>query len=365
MRSVAATLSAVLCVFLFACGGTEIIKDPAPIVWGNVTFKPQTIEKSSKQTVWNNVTVTAPRRKGTIAKVTIKSDETVVENIKLNDYSAVKQIFRGASGDYQTAAEIFFGGSSGSLKKLRGIPRFSLKAYEAQDQVFRDGKEQINVVSMKCGAVSPASLNDFEAKNISFRQPQEPEIKVASMSFDKIAIPEDMDSHPEKLVLDDFRVRDLEVPLLNIKVDKVDVNYSGQKLDFGVLGVSVPGPVLAQLGLPDVTKTVTGSLKGEGQVKNSILNAKANLDLPDFVDVSADIQGNLNALEPENLNFSIKDRGLVNILPDEVKVQLLMGALLVPNAQQAIAGFLAKPKQTITGAVTFRSGRPDIQIKLK
>lgn len=366
MKKIISSLLVVMAtIALFACGGTEIEKNPAPIVWGDITFFPDTIERSRGKTVWNKVRFTGYGKSGTIEKVTITDDETVVDNINSDFYTAKKQVWKGVSGDYQQALAVIMNNSYKNPAGMSGWPQFKVNSYTGTDETWKDNKNSISIASSKGKDISFRGYSSWECTDVAVNGYAQFPLKIAKVSVGKFFIPDNFEKTPKDLILKDFNLTDISVPGMNIKVQKCYVNYEQQKLKFALDDASVPGATLALAGITNAPEIIKGSIKGQGEVKDNFVNAEATADLPNLFDLSVELSSSLSARDPDLVKFVLKDDGVLNYLTNEQKSQLAMLALAVPNGQEAIIGFLTKPNQTLSGTIDLRNGRKDFSFSVR
>lgn len=365
-----AIFCAVLCLglALLGCDRTEIDNNPVPIVWGGISFFPKSVEKSRDKTVYNNITFAGYGKKGTIDRVTVTRDEAQVENLVSDFYSSKKQIWQGASGEYKEALEFLMSDAYKQAYQSRSftsMPKFSIASYKGEGDSWTtdDGRAISESVSVK--NLHFIGQTDYEAKNVALKEKDSPDVRIASISLAKLELPEDVDAHPEKILLNDLQLNDLSIAQFDAKVKSIRLDYNDYKLKFGIDQASVPGKVLALLGVPNAPDMLEGSLNGQGQVRGQKFTADASLDLTGLLDATADITGSLTASKPDKLSFTLKDTGVLNYINNEMKGQLALMALFVPNGQAALLSFLAKPGQTLSGSISFKGGAPEFDFSVQ
>lgn len=350
------------------CDNTKIETNPAPIVWGEISFAPATIERSGSQTVWNNVAFSGYGQTGTIGKVTIRSDETIVENMETSFYSAKRQVWKNVTGDYRKALEYFMSGKyddAYNSHDLTSLPKFKVGSYEAFDEKWINSDGVATDESMRMSDFSFFGLSGWEITALKIKTQDQPEIAIASASASKILIPEKLAEKLEETVIDNLVFNNIEVPQENIRIGKIYIDYQDAKLKAGVEKIAIPGEALDELGITNAPQMIEGSLMGQGQLLGDRLQADASLNLTGLLEMSADLAGLVRTATPENISFSITDTGVLKYLSDMQKTQLAMLAMLVPNSQEAIMGFLSKPGQTLAGSISFASGLPHFSFSLK
>lgn len=364
-------LTGALLLTFCMCGfmGGIIDSQPQPIVWGNITFTPASTVKSPDQTVMNKVTFSGYGKKGTIEKITINNNETILENITSDFYTAKRVTFRGYSGQYMEALEFYL--SDGHKKiyqthSISGIPKFNVEFYEAIDStIILDPSSIVTVAYSRSQDLSYNGMSNSEASDITLIYPGNPQIKIASASLTKCFIPDDVDKNPEKIVLSNFQANELSMPALEARIENINLDYDNSKLKFGIEKASVPSAILDELHIPNLPAMLQGSLNGEGQLDNNEFTANANLDLANLIAMKADISGNIKKDLPSSINFTITDKGIISSISEEMKSQLMMYTVMVPNGQAALVSFLAHPDQTLNGSITFSGSQPDFTFSVQ
>lgn len=362
-------LAALLC----ACGGgTEIDNNPAPIAWGQLTFSPSSVEKSRSATVWNNVQVTSPGATGTIAKVTITDKETVVENIDLNGmYSAQKQIWRGASGDYKQALELFLSGKMPDGddfdEMLANLPKFKIASYEGTGEKLVQGRTTVSVASSKLQNLSFFAFENLESSNLLFATSEPPEVSIGKISVKKFALTGDIEADPAALTLEGWTAENMAASGdgVEIKIGKGNLNYKYPKANFGLEQVSIPGKVFEDLHIPNLPATINGSLAAEGEIKGTQYDASGALDIKDFFALKASVEGQVAAEIPHKVEFQLADTGLVKFLPADVKQQIQMLSVFITPNPAPISTFLGEPGKTLLGTIVMQGMNPQVQFSVK
>lgn len=367
-NSVVSILLLISCLLLAACGGTEIDKNPTPIVWGEVSFFPASTERGSNKFILNNTRFSGYGRSGLIDRVIITPDETIVENINSNFYSAKKLILKGIKGNYQEAFTFLLSGQYRDVYRngqRASLPDIHIASWESVDEKWTDRDLSITYANMSENDISFSGFRNCETEDIEIRIKGLPSGRIARASVKRLFLPADLDENPEKIVIDDLVLEDISVPQLKGAAKKASLDYEAGKLDFGVTDAAIPGAFLAEFGIPGAPEVIRGSMRGAGQVTNELVDCDADLSLDGLLDLSADLKGQMAAGGTDVLTFSLTDKGLINYLTDELKAQLAMLALFIPNGQQAVIGFLAKPGQTLSGTITYEDNNPDFKFELK
>lgn len=370
MRKTFHFVGALLAIFCM-CGfmGGIIDNQPQPIVWGNITFTPTSLVKSPDQTVLNKVTFSGYGKKGTIEKITINKDETILENLTSDFYTAKKVVWKGYSGQYKEALEFYL--SDGHKKvyqthSISDLPKFNVEFYEANDSTIVLDKDAIMTIGYSSAHdVSFNGSSNTQASGITYISPGNPQVKVASATAAKFFVPDDVDENPEKIILSNFQTNGVAIPDIGAKIETILIDYDNSKLKFGIENASIPGAALAGLQIPDLPEVIQGSLNGEGQLNNNDFTADANLDITNLLSMKADISGNIKNDLPNELNFTLTDKGVISKISDQIKAQLMLGAVMVPNGQAALISFLARPDQTLTGSLKFSGGQPDFTFSVQ
>ncbi|MBD5607416.1 MAG: hypothetical protein HDQ93_01010 [Desulfovibrio sp.] len=366
VRSLAAIFA--LCFALFACGGPEIDKNPAPIVWGKITFAPTTVERSRDKTVYNNISFTGYGKQGMIERVTVEGDETIVENFSSSFYSSKREVFKNPGGDYKTAVEWFFSGGfekAYAKHNFSSTPRYTLGAYEGEDISIKTSNGASTFASAKAKNIDPRGCEDGEIKNLVITPQRGYAVNIGSISIGKLFIPDDPDNNPGKIAIEGLRLDNIIAPQINAKIGKASADFKAPKFSFALDDVSIPGAFFASLDIPNAPAVVEGSLSGDGQLEGSVLNAKAALTLKDLFDLEAELRGDIKTDQPESIKFVLKETGAFKYITQQQRAQLAMLSLFVPGAQEALVGFFSKPGQTISGSVSFFGNIPEFKFKLK
>lgn len=358
-------LAAVLCCMLGACGGTEIEKNPAPIVWGQISFFPAIIERSHGKVVWNDVKFSGYGKSGTISKVIITDNETIVENINSDFYSAKRQTWKGVSGEYQEALEYLVSEKYQQAHDLSTLPKVRVESYQAEDEAWKDSRNNVSMAQTSIKDLSFTGFSDWTSAKVKIQGYRELPVNIGKASVGRLFLPDDFEDNPEGIILEKLNLEEITVPVLNIKMEKFYLDYKAPKLEFALNNASVPGATLALLGIPNAPEMIRGSMYGEGELQGNLVSAEANANFPELFQASAELRGAIAARYPEMLKFTLKDEGLLKYINNEQKSQLALLAMLVPNGQEAIIGFLSKPGQTLDGALDARGGTPDFKFTLK
>lgn len=362
MKLVKLAIMPLLLLVLSACGGTEIDKNPAPIVWGGITFTPSTIERSSGKTVWNNVRVSGYGKEATIERVTITGDETVVENLKSDFYSARKQIWKRVTGDYRQALELIL--SDGNLART-DLPRMNVGFFRGEKESWSYDGASGQSESSQFEDLSLTGIKNYEAVNISVSGQEFPAVKLEKVSLAQIVIPENVKASPEQIVVKGLRLAGISVPQYEASAASFDFSYAGYKLDFALDKAAVPGKILEAFGIVKFPQMLEGSLAGNGEVANGAINAAAQLRLAGLLDLDANIAGRIADHDPDKISFALKDTGLLSYLTEQQKGQLMMLSFMVPNGQTTLLNFLSRPGQTLTGSIDFSGATPDFSFSVK
>lgn len=345
-----------VCVYLYACGGTEVIKNPQPIVWGNITFAPETIEKSSDKTVWNNVAITGYNQKGVIQKVTIKGDEVIIENINSDFYKANSLKLAKVSGDYQKALAFIMSGDyerSVEQGNFGNSPDVQIGSYSGQNEEFATNQGVVSIGKTNYSDMSFQGVGKGESENIVMHASDGSELKIEKASCGKVFVPKDFAENPEGLILDSIRVMGISAPDVNASIKSVSLDYANKKFSGAVNGIKVPSASLEELNIQNFPEFLEGDLQGEGSITGKIISLDASLELKKLLDATCDLTGNIDNSLPDSLNFTLRDTGILSLLTQEQKAQLGFLAIFVPDGAEILGQFLSRPGQTLQGKITF------------
>lgn len=221
-----------LCFALFGCGGTEIDKNPAQIVWGKIVFAPTTVERSGDKTVYNNVSVSGYGKQATIERATVEGDETIVENFSSSFYSSKRETFKKPDGGYKGALEFFFSGdlqAAYARRDLSSLPRYSLGAYEGEDISMKTPAGAITLASAKAKNIVPNGCDDGEIKNLSITPKRGFGVNIGSVSIGKLFIPDDPANNPDQITVEGLRLDNIVAPQINARIEKASADFKNPK----------------------------------------------------------------------------------------------------------------------------------------
>lgn len=353
---------------LYACGGTEVIKNPEPIVWGEIKFAPETIEKSSAKTVWNNVNFSGYNKNGVIQKVIITDDEVVIENINSNFYKAASLKLGKVIGDYQNALAAIMSGKYEQAARdasFAQLPDVKIGSYIGGNEEFITSKGTVTSTSSNYKDVTFRGVGKGESEKIAILSRGDPEIRIEKFSCGKIFVPEDARDNPEGLILDSLHFFGISVPDINASINQINLNYGDRKFDAALKGIKVPSDSLRELNIQNFPEFLEGDLQAEGSLSGQKINLEASLDLDKLLDLSCDLVGTVSNDMPDSLNFTLADKGFLKLLTQEQKAQLAFLALFVPDGAEIAGQFLSRPGQTLKGNITFRNGTPQFNFKVQ
>lgn len=360
------------CLWLFAatalgCGGTEIDNSPPPIKWGETVFQPESTEKSRKQEVWNKVSFSGYGKKGTIGRVVISGNETLVENISMPGYAADKVILKGVSGDYKAAFNLCLSGSMEDFfipQDQAAWPKVHIDYFSASNEKSAYGDSRVEVGQVESRDVSPGQIGRTEASDIVIREGGNV-LKIKKIALNKVIVPEDVENDPEKLLIDHLELASISMSEMNASADKISVNYSNGSLQVSVAGASVSGAILAFAGISNPPEQISGSLDGSARIEKTRASAQASLDLRNLLELKFDMAAKRDGKNFERLNFTLKDLGAVSYLSDKTRAELVLLAAFVPGGSQAIIDFLSRPGQTLTGKVALVQGEEEFSFSVE
>lgn len=366
-KFIAMPVLCIVMIFLYACGGTEIDNNPAPIVWGETTFQPKSIEKSRKQQVYNQVSFSGYGKTGMIEKVIVTPDQTVVENAQMPGYSAEKMVFKGISGNYQEAFNFYLSGRAETFflqPDNEGAPKVHLKEFTASNERYEQQGTKVEIGNVKSRDLSIGSLGATEATGIIIREDGYMG-KIAKLSFNRIDVPEEIENNPENMLIDNLVVSDVSVPTLNLTIGGIRLNYAKNSLNTSIDNASAPGAILALVGITNPPANLNASFNGEAKINKQNIQAQAALDLKNLLDLKFDLTGSIDGRNFDRLNFTLKDLGALPYLSQKTISDLTLMGMFVPGGSDAIQKFLSRPGQTLTGSIVLVPGEEDYKFSVK
>lgn len=354
-------------IFLYGCGGAEIDNNPAPIVWGQTTFQPKSIEKSRKQQVYNQVSFSGYGKTGMIEKVVATPDQTILENVKMPGYSAERIVFKGISGDYQEAFNFYLSGRAETffLQPDKGnAPKVHLDEFSASNEKYDNQDTRVEIGNVKSRDMSIGQLGATEATDIVVRESGQT-AKIARLAFNRLEAPEEIENNPENMLIDNLAISDISVPELNLTVENIRLNYAKNSLSTSIDNASAPGAILALIGISNPPPILNASFNGSAKIGKQNIQAQAALDLKNLLDLKFDITGSLDNRNFDRLNFTLRDLGALPYLSQKTISELSLMGMFVPGGNEAIQKFLSRPGQTLTGSIVLVPGEEDYRFSVR
>lgn len=340
-----------LLMLLVACGGTEIDKNPAPIVWDKVTLAPSVIERSPNGEVWRDVAVTGYGLNGTISLVTITPQETIAEDIAIDGYSAKKEIWRDVKGDYQKALNMFMATLASSGEAPTEAPDVTIGFHQAYDlKVQKDGGV-LQVGFTEASDSTPNSCGKSKTDDLAVFVDGSPMFSAKTISVDKVYVPGDPEKDFAKIVVDGFVINEASCPYYGGKAERVCLDFANGEFKFAVDKFTAPSHFLGFTGLVDLPETLNASLAANGEYNDSGAEASATLYVDKLFDMKAD--GFVKNQTPiaARLNFQLKDIGAIDYLSEDSKEQLVLIAQMFPDGGEALAKFITTPGRILAGII--------------
>lgn len=354
--------------FLAACENTEIDNNPLPIIWGETSFFPKTVERGRGLEVWKDVTFAGHGISGTIDKVTIRPEETIVENIVANKFSAKKQVFRNVTGEAEKA---FVFAANGGLREIdentdfSRLPAFRIGAYDGQDAQWRNGNKKLVLSKIASTNFSFQSFGKSEIDDFAAIENDKPILAIKKISFDEIYIPNIPQNNGDKVIIDNFRLADLASSFASAKVGSGAFMLKNGAFKATVENASFAGSILKELNIPNAPAVINFAFTGDGTVKQNYVNAAAVLDVVNLFDAKADIASAIKTDRFDVLNFSLTDKGAIKYMDNKTRQGLGLLAMFVPEIGPYLVQFLTTPDQTISGTIKLVPGQENISVKVE